>query len=219
MKTNKIWPICLALTLFGCATTDPYTGEKKANNKAKAAAIGAVAGAAIGAATGSKNDREKGILTGAAAGAALGLGVGAYMDKQEEELRQELAGTGVSVERNGDRIDLIMPGAIVFETGKSDIKGQFLPVLDSVAKVLRKFDETGILIEGHTDSTGSDAINQALSENRAYSVKSNLIDHDIAGSRISTVGRSSSQPVATNSTAEGRQANRRVELTLIPPQE
>lgn len=217
---NKVIPgltAALIISLGGCATNDPYTGERKTSQATKAAVIGGIAGAAVGAATSSKSDREKGILTGAAAGAALGGGIGYYMDKQEEKLRKELQGSGVQVVRNGDTIELIMPGSIVFESGQSDIKERFTPALNSVAKVLGEFNKSNILIEGHTDNTGSAQLNQILSENRAGSVKDYLLNQSIAPKRVTTTGKSYFEPAASNDTVSGRQANRRVELILLPP--
>ena len=154
--------LTLSAILMACTTTDPYTGEQKTSNTAKGAGIGAIAGAIIGAATSSKKDREKGILTGAAAGAAIGGGVGVYMDKQEAKLRDELQGTGVQVRRDGDNLTLVMPGNITFETAKYDIKSQFYPVLNSVAKVLSEFDKTTVVVAGHTDSQGASDYNLSL---------------------------------------------------------
>lgn len=216
MMKLRLSLLSLIMVFAGCATTDPYTGEKKTNKTTSGAAIGAIAGAAIGAATSSKKDREKGILTGAAAGAALGGGAGYYMDQQEKKLRQKLEGTGVGVVRNGDNIELVMPGNVVFDSGKSDIKAQFDDVLDSVALVLAEFKKTNILIEGHTDNTGSAKVNELLSQARADSVKDFLTAHDVSAKRIITAGRSFYDPVASNDTPAGRQANRRVELTLEP---
>ena len=200
----------------GCMTYDPYTGEEKVSNATTGAAIGAVAGAAIGAATSSKKDRGKGALIGAAAGGAMGGGVGYYMDQQESKLRQQLEGTGVRVVRTGDQITLVMPGNITFDTGKSDIKNNFTGVLESVAVVLKEFDETAIKVDGHTDSTGSLSFNQTLSEQRANSVKYFLQSQQIASGRIHAAGLGPRYPVATNNTAAGREANRRVELKLLP---
>ncbi|WP_250657022.1 OmpA family protein [Alkalimarinus coralli] len=212
---------CLSIAIVsvlasGCMTYDPYTGEEKVSNATTGAAIGAVAGAAIGAATSSKKDRGKGALIGAAAGGAMGGGVGYYMDMQESKLRQQLEGTGVRVVRTGDQITLVMPGNITFDTGKSDIKGNFTGVLESVAVVLKEFDETAIKVDGHTDSTGSLSFNQTLSEQRANSVKYFLQSQQIASGRIHAAGLGPRYPVATNNTAAGREANRRVELKLLP---
>ncbi len=206
----------LALILVACASTDPYTGEQKTSNTAKGAGIGAVAGAIIGAASASSSDREKGALTGAAAGAAIGGGVGYYMDRQEAKMRAELQGTGVQVRREGDRLYLVMPGNITFATGRHEIRSQFYSVLDSVSKVLEEFEKTAIKIAGHTDSTGSDQLNQTLSERRAQSVADYLQTRNISAGRIQTNGYGPRYPVATNATAEGREANRRVELELVP---
>ncbi|VUD68173.1 putative lipoprotein YiaD [Thalassocella blandensis] len=213
---RRIAVLASALTLAACTSTDPYTGQTKTSNTAKGAGIGAVTGAVIGAATSSKKDREKGILTGAAAGAAVGGGVGFYMDKQEAKLRQELAGSGVQVQRSGDTINLIMPGNITFATGKYNIRSDFYSVLDSVAKVLAEFKDTAIVASGHTDSTGSSEMNQTLSENRAGSIKRYLADSGVAAGRIQAVGYGERYPLASNNTAAGREQNRRVELKLEP---
>ncbi len=205
-----------ATVLAGCMTYDPYTGEEKVSSATTGAVVGAVAGAAIGVATSSKKDRAKGALIGAAAGGAIGGGAGYYMDKQEAKLRHQLAETGVSVERNGDEIKLIMPGNITFESGKAAIQSGFEPVLNSIALVLEEFDKTAIKIVGHTDSTGSLGMNQTLSEQRADSVKFALQSRKIAAGRIHSSGVGPRYPIASNDTKEGRQQNRRVELSLLP---
>ncbi|WP_024459533.1 OmpA family protein [Marinimicrobium sp. LS-A18] len=215
---KRLLALCAIFTLAACTTTDPYTGEEKTSNTAKGAGIGAVAGAIIGAASASKSDREKGALTGALAGAAIGGGVGNYMDRQEAKLRDELQGSGVQVRREGDRLYLIMPGNITFATGRYEIRSDFYSVLDSVAKVLAEFDQTAIKVSGHTDSTGGNQLNQTLSEQRAASVRDYLIRRDVAAGRIQAYGYGPRYPVASNSTAEGRAANRRVELELLPMQ-
>lgn len=208
--------LCLFVALTACTTTDPYTGEEKASNTAKGAGLGALAGAAIGAASASDSDRRKGVLTGALAGAAIGGGVGQYMDRQEARLRRELQGTGVQVRREGDRLTLIMPGHITFALGRYEIRPAFYGVLDSVAKVLEEFDRTAIKVDGHTDSTGGDQLNQRLSEQRAASVRDYLVRQGVAAGRIQAYGYGPRYPIASNATAEGRQANRRVELELLP---
>jgi outer membrane protein OmpA-like peptidoglycan-associated protein len=206
----------MAVMLGACATQDPYTGEQKTSNTAKGAAVGAVAGAAIGAATSSKSDRTKGVLTGAAAGAAIGGGVGVYMDRQEAALRERLQGSGVQVRRDGKNIQLIMPGNITFATNRSDIRSDFYPVLNSVAEVLAEFKQTRIKVSGHTDNTGGADLNQRLSEDRAASVKNYLVGRGVASGRINSIGYSYRYPIASNSTAAGRETNRRVELELEP---
>ncbi|HET7811649.1 MAG TPA: OmpA family protein [Steroidobacteraceae bacterium] len=206
-----------ALIAAGCTTTDAYTGEKKVNNASKGAGIGALAGAAIGALTGdnSKERRERALI-GAGVGALTGAGVGAYMDKQEAKLRAQLQGTGVSVTRNGNDLILNMPGNITFKTASADLNASFYKVLDSVSLVLKEFDKTLIDVEGHTDSDGAEDYNQQLSLNRANSVGSYLQSHGVNQQRIVAVGAGETRPIAPNTTAAGKQQNRRVELKLQP---
>ena len=204
--------LVLALGLVAC-TTNPYTGEKQASKTGIGAGIGAAAGGLIGAATGGSRNA---ILLGMGIGAIAGGGVGYYMDKQEDKLRAQLQSTGVSVTRNGDNIILNMPGNITFATNSSNISANFYPVLDSVALVINEFEKTYIDINGYTDSTGSEAYNQTLSEARARSVASYLESQKVVPQRIVTRGMGESQPIATNDTPEGRALNRRVEIILTP---
>jgi outer membrane protein OmpA-like peptidoglycan-associated protein len=206
------------LALSGCMTYDPYTGEKETSKATMGSVIGAIGGAAVGAATSSKSDRGKGALIGAASGAAVGGGIGYYMDRQEAELRRKLEGSGVRVVRNGDEIELVMPGNITFDVNQSTIQPSFSNTLESVALVLKEFDETIIQIEGHTDSTGSRDYNQLLSERRAGSVRDFLLNQGIDPGRTRAVGYGPRYPVASNDTESGREQNRRVELTLVPMQ-
>ena len=205
--------------LQSCTTFDPYTGEQKTTKTAVGAGIGASVGAVVayldnkGDASRKRNQR---ILAAAAGGAAIAGGIGYYMDKQEAKLRQQLRGTGVSVERVGDNINLIMPGNITFATNSADINSNFYSVLDSVALVLTEFDKTVVVVAGHTDSDGSDALNETLSRNRASSVSNYLISQKILPARFEIIGFGERQPIASNTTAEGKQLNRRVEITLLP---
>ncbi|WP_336366208.1 OmpA family protein [Marinobacter sp. C2H3] len=218
MKKTLIACIVAAYALTGCMTYDPYTGEQKTSNATKGSVIGAIGGAVVGAATSSKKDRAKGALIGAAAGGAIGGGIGYYMDKQEAELRRKLEGSGVRVVRNGDEIQLVMPGNITFDVNQTSIKSSFTDTLESVALVLKEYDKTIIQIAGHTDSSGSDSYNQLLSEQRAASVRDFLLNQGIAPARTRAVGYGERYPVASNDTAAGREQNRRVELTLVPMQ-
>ena len=210
---------CAVVTVatVACQTIDPYTGESKTSNATKGAIIGAAAGAAVGAISGDNNrERRKRAAIGAGIGVLAGGAVGNYMDRQEAKLREELAGTGVSVTRMGDQVILNMPGNITFDTNRSEINSSFYPVLNSVAKVLEEFDKTMVEVVGHTDSTGNDSINIPLSQRRADSVAAYLRSHEVNDVRLSTYGVGSSYPVASNNTAEGRSLNRRVEIALLP---
>ncbi|MDP1519515.1 OmpA family protein [Porticoccus litoralis] len=215
---KKLLLIALVGALTACMSTDPYTGQQKTSNTAKGAGIGAVTGAIIGAATSSDDDRKKGVITGAVAGAAVGGGVGYYMDRQEAALRAKLEGTGVRVVREGDSIRLVMPSNITFGVDRYEVRPEFYNTLESVALVLKEFNKTNIRIAGHTDSTGSSEYNQTLSERRAASVGQLLISQGIASGRVWTTGYGERYAIADNSTEYGRQANRRVELELVPIQ-
>ena len=211
-KTSLALTLALSIGLGAC-TTNPYTGEEQASKTATGAGIGAVAGGLIGAIAG---DNRNAVLLGMGVGALAGGGVGYYMDKQEEKLRMQLQATGVSVTRNGDNIILNMPGNITFATDSSNISADFYSVLDSVALVINEFEKTYIDIYGYTDSTGSEAYNQTLSEKRASSVARYLESQKVVSQRIVTRGMGESNPVASNDTPEGRSLNRRVEIVLIP---
>ena len=200
-----------------CTTLDPYTREEKTAHAQREAVIGAAAGAAVGLITGdSSMERKKRALVGAGLGALAGAGVGTYQDRQEAALRKELEATGVSVTRSGDNITLNMPGNITFKTDSADLNASFFEVLNSVGKVVNEFEQTVIEVAGHTDSTGSDQYNQELSQRRADAVAAYLKTRSVRGDRIITVGAGEGHPIASNDTPEGRQRNRRVELTLVP---
>jgi outer membrane protein OmpA-like peptidoglycan-associated protein len=205
------------LVIAGCETTNPYTGEQQTSKAAKGAGIGAAAGAVVGLITGhdAKQRRERALI-GAGIGALAGGSVGYYMDVQEAKLRQQLQGTGVSVTRMGDNITLNMPGNITFKTDSADLNANFFKVLDSVGLVLKEYEKTIVEVAGHTDSTGSTEYNQGLSERRAQTVAQYLEGKGVIEQRVITIGAGEAHPVATNDTAEGRQLNRRVELTLAP---
>lgn len=212
----------LSASISGCQTLDAYTGEQKTSSATKGGAIGAGIGALVGyvsARDKSSRDRRKAILVGAGVGGLSGAAVGGYMDKQESRLRAQMEGTGVSVTRVGDEVILNMPGNITFASADSSLKPDFAEVLNSVVLVLNEFNQTLIEVAGHTDSVGSETSNQTLSYQRASSVGNYLIDQGgINFDRVMTVGRGEGSPIADNKTADGRQLNRRVELTLIPVQ-
>lgn len=206
----------MAVLAFASAcTTNPYTGEKQLSKTAIGGLIGAAAGAGVGALA-NKRNRAKGALIGAGVGTVAGGGVGAYMDYQESKLRDQMAGTGVSVTRVGDEIVLNMPGNVTFSTDSAELKPEFYKVLNGVSLVLKEYDKTIIEITGHTDSTGSDSYNQALSARRASAVGSFLTAQGVLYDRVISEGFGERYPAADNATPEGRQQNRRVELRLVP---
>jgi outer membrane protein OmpA-like peptidoglycan-associated protein len=209
------------LPVTACQTTrDQQAGQQQASDRKEkeksGTAIGAAGGAAAGAAIGKGNERGRNAIIGGILGGIAGNRIGAYMDRQEEELKDNLEGSGVEVKREGNRIELNMPGDITFATGKSNVQSEFEPVLNSVSQVLKKYPETRIQVQGFTDNTGSSEFNQMLSEQRARSVASYFERNGIAGERVTTVGFGESQPIAENDTAEGRQQNRRVEIEVVP---
>ena len=219
IRSQKLILAIAATTVFisGCETLDAYTREEQTSSATKGALIGAAAGAVVGLISGDDAlERRQHALIGAGVGALAGGSIGYYMDKQEAELRAELEGTGVSVTRNGDNITLNMPGNITFATDSSDLSPAFFNVLNSVGKVLAEFEQTVVEVAGHTDSTGSDSYNQSLSERRANSVSSYLTAQGVIPQRLIVLGMGEARPVADNSSTAGRQANRRVEITMVP---
>jgi len=217
VRWKPVFITLVALNLAGCYTYDPYTGEKKISDTTKGAGIGAAAGAVVGLLTGGDAAaHRKNALIAAGVGALAGGAIGNYMDRQEANLRHDLAGTGVSVTRIGDNITLNMPGNITFKSDSAELDPSFYKVLNSVNLVLKKYNKTVVEVAGHTDSTGAPEYNQKLSERRANSVAQYLESQGLASNRVVTVGAGETRPVADNSTPQGRQANRRVELTLTP---
>ena len=143
-------------------------------------------------------------------------GIGAYQDRQEAELRRETAGTGIDVSRDGDVIKLNLPDGVTFDFAKYDLKPQFYPALNTIAATLKEYNQTIVEVSGHTDSIGSDAANQVLSERRANAVSSYLIGQGVQRERFEVVGMGERYPVASNDTDSGRALNRRVEIRLLP---
>lgn len=214
---NKLIIAALSTALLSACATNPYTGEHA--KTATGATIGAGAGAVLGGVVSSRGDRTKGVLIGTAIGATVGGLIGRQMDKQEAELRQSMSGSGVEVMREGDTIRLQAPENITFDTNRADVKLQFQPVLGQLAQSIRQYPGTVVQVEGHTDSTGSAAYNQTLSENRAASVRSYLVQQGVEANRLLAVGYGMSRPIADNSTATGRAQNRRVEILIVPQQQ
>ena len=212
MKNKFIMTLALSLIVVSCTTTNPETGKTQASKTTIGAGAGAAAGAVLGQIIGKDT---KGTVIGTAAGAAVGAVIGNVFDKQEAKLREDLKGTGVEVTRTAEgEIKLTAPENVTFATNSSTISSRFTNTLDSIASVLKEYPDSNITVSGHTDSTGNDAINNPLSVNRANSVANYLKQEGIASSRITAVGYGSKQPVASNSTSDGRAQNRRVEIKI-----
>lgn len=208
----------LAATAFlGACTTDPYTGEQKISNTAGGAALGAGLGALAGMAVGGSSVAQRNaVLIGAGVGALAGGAIGATMDKNEAELRAQLQGTGVSVTRVGDRVVLNMPSDVTFGVDQDTVRSSFFPVLNSVAIVLNRYQQTVVDVYGYTDSTGDDSYNLQLSERRALSVANYLNAQGVDSRRFAVTGFGETRPIASNATEAGRAQNRRVEIQLSP---
>ena len=214
MIRKSIVLILIAVFVAACATTDGTTGSTTDNRKTKrGAAIGAVAGAVAGAVIGNQSGNNRtGAVIGAAAGAAVGAAVGRRMDKQEQELRQ-IEGVEVTRPSEGE-ISVRLTNDILFDLNSSALRTASRTTLNELATNFRQYPDNVIIVEGHTDSSGTDAHNQRLSEQRASSVADYLIDNGVRSSAITVYGFGEARPKAGNDTAEGRQLNRRVEIHI-----
>lgn len=208
MKKLVTVALCLSMgALFSCA--------KKAGT---GALIGTGAGAGVGAGVGAIVGGKKGAIIGGATGAMVGgttgVIIGAKMDRQEEELKKQVE--NAEIERiSENQINVKFDSGILFDTGSSNLKNDAMSALNGFAGVLKQYPENRITIEGHTDSTGTLAINQRLSEQRASSVRNQLQLQGVDNTRMTTMGYADSKPVADNTTADGRSKNRRVEIIII----
>lgn len=230
MTTSKsLLAVLMAFVLLfsSCATSNPSngtlsdangTGVRKTgmNNKTKGGLIGAgsgaAAGAVIGGLIGGGRGTAIGAIVGAAAGGATGVAIGNKMDKQAEELQRDMQ--NAKVERVGEGIKITFDSGILFDTNSSTLRPASVTEIDKMAAILQKYPDTNVLVEGHTDASGNDAINQPLSERRAQAVANEALAKGVASNRITTQGYGSTQPIADNNTAEGKQANRRVEIAI-----
>lgn len=195
--------IILSQVLMGCNAT----------NTTKGGAIGAGAGGAIGGVIGHRSGNTAvGAIIGAAVGGTAGALIGRHMDKQAEELKQDLK--GATVERVGEGILITFDSGLLFDVDKSDIQTTTKANLDELSETLKKYDDTNILVEGHTDATGEDAYNKKLSDRRAESVEEYLVSNGVDDNRITTKGYGESQPIGDNNTEAGRRQNRRVEVAI-----
>ena len=207
MKRNLIAVLTIGLVLFsvGCASW---------SKTAKGAAIGGAAGAVVGGVIGKiAGNTLLGALAGAAIGGAAGAFIGRHMDKQAEEMRRDLQ--GAKVERIGEGIKITFDSGLLFDINKYDLRTASQENLAKLAAILNKYPDTNILVEGHTDSTGTREINMPLSENRAKAVANYLATQNVQSARFTVHGYGPDQPLGDNSSVEGRQTNRRVDLAIM----
>jgi outer membrane protein OmpA-like peptidoglycan-associated protein len=177
-------------------------------------AAGAIAGAGLGTIAGGDDKRNAAI--GAVVGGLAGAAVGGYMDEQQRKLEEATAGTGIEVDRVGDQIQLTMPSNVTFAVNSATIQPGFFKALDDVSATLVQYNDTSVDIIGHASSDGDNAYNMTLSQQRAQSVRNYLVSRGTQSVRINAIGMGETQPIADNATAEGRAANRRVEILLTP---
>ena len=217
MKKNQMITLALfaAMLPLSACVADPTTGKRTISKAAIGGIGGALGGYLLGDLIGGKRDRTEKIV-GAGIGALAGAGAGYYMDEQEKKLRQQTAGTGVNVTREGDNLVLDMPSEVTFGVDSANIDAGFRNTLDQVASTLTQYEKTYVDVMGHTDSTGSDTYNQTLSERRASAVADYLSIRGVQSARLATRGYGESQPKASNLDPAGRSANRRVEIHLVP---
>ncbi|MGA8853199.1 MAG: OmpA family protein [Christiangramia sp.] len=219
MKTvfNKMFAILVVSSLlFGCEAT------KNANNKQKGAVIGATGGAVIGGVIGNNTgdgNTALGSIIGGVVGGAAGAIIGDRMDKQAKQIEEEIP--GAEVERVGEGINVTFDesSGVYFDTEKYNINAKSQETLNKLADIFREYPQSNVLVEGHTDNTGSDSYNLTLSKNRAQAVTGYLVDEGIDRGRFTTKWYGESQPKYDNSTAEGRSKNRRVELAIVANEE
>jgi outer membrane protein OmpA-like peptidoglycan-associated protein len=219
MRIHKLiaLPVILAFGLSACAT-DEYGNRKPMTEAQKGAIIGVLGGAAVGAAV-KKENRGKGALIGAIGGGIAGGSVGYYMDTQRRDFEKVLAPErdrgAIQIDKLGEKsLRVTMTAQSAFAVDSTEIKGTFRSTLDKISTIVNKYGKTTIAVVGHTDSTGSDAHNQQLSEGRASAVQQYLLSKNVAPQRLSAYGRGESEPRASNNNEEGRALNRRVELFI-----
>lgn len=198
----------VATFLFACMSCASMS------RKAKGAVIGGAAGAVVGGVIGkAAGNTVVGAILGAAVGGAAGLYIGSYMDKQAAEMEKDLE--GAKIERIGEGIKITFDSGILFDIDKASLKAASKENLVKLASILQKYEDTDILLEGHTDSTGTEEHNLTLSKQRAQSVANYLAQSKVNPTRFTIMGYGESQPISTNDTAEGRQLNRRVDLGIM----
>ena len=229
MKVSKIlFSLLLVFSVLfsACKSSNPYQTsndsttkkaeeEKYKNRTMRGGAIGAGAGAVLGgvAAKVLGKNTAAGALIGGAVGGSAGAVIGRRMDKQAEELRGDMK--NARIERVGEGIKITFASGILFNTNSAALQPSSTADINTLAATLKKYGDTNVIVEGHTDNTGNDQINIPLSENRAKSVAAQLLNQGVESARITTQGFGSSVPVADNSTEAGKQSNRRVEVAIF----
>ena len=183
------------------------------NNAGTGVLLGAATGAILGQAV-APGDRGRAV--GAIAGAIAGAAIGDNLDKQEAELRQNLGGSGARIVNTGNQLIVTLPEAITFDFDSAVLHPQFVDSLRDIARSLQNYPDTIVEVIGHTDNVGSPSYNDSLSQARAQSVANVLINSGVRSSRIEAYGLGERSPIASNQTASGRQANRRVEIVITP---
>jgi outer membrane protein OmpA-like peptidoglycan-associated protein len=215
---NRVITLSIAVTMALILVVAQILVSCKASNTTKGGAIGAGVGGVIGGVIGHQSDNTVvGAIIGAAVGGTAGALIGRHMDKQAEELKNDLK--GATVERVGEGIIITFDSGLLFDLDSYQLKQATKSNLDQLAKTLNKYDDTNILIEGHTDSSGEDDYNQKLSEKRAREVENYLASQQVKGSRITTKGYGEEQPLISNETQAGRSSNRRVEVAIYANEE
>jgi outer membrane protein OmpA-like peptidoglycan-associated protein len=218
MKIQSRWLVsgfaAMSLLTVSACVTDPNTGEKKVSRTVLGTGGGALAGMLLGGLIGGKTGR----IVGAGIGGVAGGVIGYKMDQQIKELKEQTAGSGVDVtETDGGQAILVnLPDGVTFDVGSSTLKPTFRDTLDKIAESMKQYPNSLIDVYGHTDSTGSDAFNQTLSESRARTVAGYLSSRGVSAARIRSQGFGETMPVGDNNTTEGRQKNRRVEIKIVP---
>lgn len=216
MRALLISSVVGAMVLSGCASTGNNIGGVEYDKAALGSLIGAAAGYGISKGNANKSSQNN---RAALIGAVVGGAAGVYLDNKEKRLRQQMQGTGVDVSRNPDgSVALVMPGSITFDTNKANIKPNFYTTLSKVAATLTEDNKSAILVTGYTDNTGNDSINLPLSQQRAQSVASYLASQGVSTTRINVQGHGAANPIASNTTAAGREQNRRVEISIYATQ-
>jgi outer membrane protein OmpA-like peptidoglycan-associated protein len=204
---KRIAYLLCGLAILGCWSCESM------NRQQQGAVIGAAAGGVVGGLIGNEaGNTAVGAILGAAIGGAAGAYIGDYMDKQAAEIERDIA--GAKIERIGEGIKITFDSSLLYEVDQAVLNQKSQEELGQLATILNKYPDSNILLEGHTDATGSEAHNMNLSRQRAQSVSDYLIDQSVAPARVSIEGYGESQPIADNDTVEGRQANRRVEVAI-----